>query len=173
MKGGCRITREAIEFHFCPACGCVADWRAQLTDPEGHRRIAVNLRLAEPEAVARIPIDHFDGLNAFEDLPRDGRCVADYWFQRGNGRGAARPLARAERRRHATPGPRLIPRRALPVVAGRSAPTSGLLASGAKCDNTFAVNPRVRCSTPSSSQAQSCSMPDCGISNIFSSMQED
>jgi hypothetical protein len=40
----------------------------------------VNLRLAEPEAVAQIPIDHFDGLNSFEDLPRDGRCVADYWF---------------------------------------------------------------------------------------------
>jgi len=30
--------------------------------------------------VARIPIDRFDGLDAFEDLPRDGRCVGDYWF---------------------------------------------------------------------------------------------
>jgi hypothetical protein len=30
--------------------------------------------------VAPIPIDHFDGLTAFQDLPRDGRCVADYWF---------------------------------------------------------------------------------------------
>ena len=39
-----------------------------------------NLRLAEPEAVAQIPIDHFDGLDTFDDLPRDGRCVADYWF---------------------------------------------------------------------------------------------
>ena len=47
---------------------------------EGRRRIAVNLRLAEPQAVAQIPIDHFDGLDTFEDLPRDGRCVADYWF---------------------------------------------------------------------------------------------
>ena len=36
--------------------------------------------LSEPEAVARLPIDHFDGLGTFEDLPRDGRCVADYWF---------------------------------------------------------------------------------------------
>ena len=41
---------------------------------------AVNLRLAEPEVVAPIPIDHFDGLEKFEDLPRDGRCVSDYWF---------------------------------------------------------------------------------------------
>ncbi|HUN77272.1 MAG TPA: hypothetical protein VMU40_22375 [Steroidobacteraceae bacterium] len=44
------------------------------------RRIAVNLRLAEPEDVAQIPIDHFDGLNTFRDLPRDGRHVCDYWF---------------------------------------------------------------------------------------------
>jgi len=71
---------KALEFHFCPVCGCIVFWRAQKKDEAGRRRIAVNLRLAEPEAVARIPIDHFDGLNTFEDLPRDGRCVADYWF---------------------------------------------------------------------------------------------
>jgi len=40
----------------------------------------VNLRLAEPETVAQIPIDHFDGLVSFDDVPRDGRCVKDYWF---------------------------------------------------------------------------------------------
>ena len=33
-----------------------------------------------PAAVAAIPIDHFDGLVSFDDLPRDGRCVADMWF---------------------------------------------------------------------------------------------
>ncbi len=71
---------KAIEFHFCRVCGCVAFWRGRDVDKQGRRRIAVNLRLAEPDAVARIPIDHFDGLNTFEDLPRDGRCVADYWF---------------------------------------------------------------------------------------------
>ncbi|MGB7815827.1 MAG: GFA family protein [Methylotenera sp.] len=70
---------KALEFHFCPTCGCVAYWRAQKTDQEGKRRIAVNLRLSEPEPVANLPIDHFDGLDSFEDLPRDGRCVADYW----------------------------------------------------------------------------------------------
>ena len=36
--------------------------------------------VVEPAVVARIPIDHFDGLDTFDDLPRDGRCVADYWF---------------------------------------------------------------------------------------------
>ncbi|MFL6578029.1 MAG: GFA family protein [Povalibacter sp.] len=71
---------EAIEFHFCPTCGCVVSWRSRSVDKEGRRRTAVNLRLAEPEPVAHLPIDHFDGLNTFEDLPRDGRCVADHWF---------------------------------------------------------------------------------------------
>ena len=71
---------KALEFHFCPTCGCVVFWRAQRDDAEGRRRIAVNLRLAEPEAVAQIPIDHFDGFDTFDDLPRDGKCVADYWF---------------------------------------------------------------------------------------------
>lgn len=71
---------EAIGFHFCPNCACVAFWRGLKTGADGRRRIAVNLRLAAPEAVADIPIDHFDGLDTFEDLPRDGRCVRDYWF---------------------------------------------------------------------------------------------
>lgn len=74
------VRGKAIEFHFCPVCGGVAFWRAQATDEQGRRRIAVNLRLAEPDEVARIPIDHFDGLGSFDDLPRDGRCVSDYWF---------------------------------------------------------------------------------------------
>jgi hypothetical protein len=58
----------------------VGFWRALGADDKGRRRIAVNLRLAEPDAVAQIPIDHFDGFGKFEDLPRDGRRVADYWF---------------------------------------------------------------------------------------------
>jgi hypothetical protein len=70
-----------LGFHFCPDCGCVACERALEPDERGRRRIAVNLRLAEqPEAVAGIIIDHFDGLDSFDDLPRDGRCVRDMWF---------------------------------------------------------------------------------------------
>ena len=71
---------EGLELHFCPVCGCLAFWRAKQADEQGRRRMAVNLRLASPEAVAEIPIDHFEGLVTFEDLPRDGRCVKDYWF---------------------------------------------------------------------------------------------
>ncbi len=74
------IRGKALGFHFCSACGCIAYWRALQTDKEGRRRLAVNVRLAEPDTVAHLPIDHFDGLVNFEDLPRDGRCVADYWF---------------------------------------------------------------------------------------------
>jgi hypothetical protein len=44
------------------------------------RRIAVNLWLAEPEAVGAVPVEHFDGLVSFDDLGQDGRCVADMWF---------------------------------------------------------------------------------------------
>ncbi len=73
------IRGDWIEFHFCPTCGCVAFWRSIQADENGRKRMAVNLRLAEPEAVATIPIDHFDGLNTFTDLPRDGKCVSDYW----------------------------------------------------------------------------------------------
>ena len=71
---------QAIGFHFCPECACVAFWRGLKVDDDGRRRIAVNLRLAEPDVVADIPIDHFEGLESFKDLPRDGRCVRDYWF---------------------------------------------------------------------------------------------
>ena len=71
----------ALTFHFCAACGCVTHWRGLRLEADGRRRSAVNLRLAtDPAAVAAIPIDHFDGLDTFDDLPRDGRCVGDYWF---------------------------------------------------------------------------------------------
>ena len=69
-----------MTFNFCPTCGCIAYWRGLEVNKLGQRRIAVNLRLAEPGEVAAIPIDHFDGLDKFEDLPRDGKCVSDYWF---------------------------------------------------------------------------------------------
>lgn len=71
---------KTIGFHFCPQCGCVASWRSIEPDAEGRRRIAVNLRLAEPAVVEHLPIDHFEGLDKWEDLPRDGRCVRDMWF---------------------------------------------------------------------------------------------
>ena len=42
--------------------------------------MAVNVRLSEPGSVAHLPIRHFEGLETFDDLPMDGRCVSDMWF---------------------------------------------------------------------------------------------
>jgi hypothetical protein len=70
----------SLEIRFCATCGCVICWRGLRIDEEGRRRMAVNVRLAEPEAVAHLPIDHFDGLDTFDDLPRSGKCVRDLWF---------------------------------------------------------------------------------------------
>lgn len=76
-----RGSKSPLGFHFCETCGCVAYWRSLQPGEDGRRRIAVNLRLAaEPDAVAGVPIEHFDGLKTFEDLGRDGRCVRDMWF---------------------------------------------------------------------------------------------
>ena len=74
------VRGQDLSFNFCPECGCVAYWRSLQRDNLGRRRVAVNLRLTEPEPIAHLPVDHFEGLVSFEDLPRDGRCVADYWF---------------------------------------------------------------------------------------------
>jgi hypothetical protein len=74
------VRGDSIGFHFCPKCGCVAYWRSLEPDEQGRRRIAVNLRLTEPEPIAHLPIDHFDGLDKWEDLPRDARCIRDMWF---------------------------------------------------------------------------------------------
>lgn len=70
-----------LGFHFCPGCGCVTWWVSTGPGQDGRTRMAVNLRLANnPDAVANIPVDHFDGFDTWADLPRDGRCVRDYWI---------------------------------------------------------------------------------------------
>ena len=71
---------EWLGFHFCARCACVAYWRQTRPGNDGRRRMAVNVRLADPEAVAALPIVHHDGLGKHDDLPRDGRRVADVWF---------------------------------------------------------------------------------------------
>lgn len=69
----------SLEILFCPTCGCVLAWRSLRPLVDGRTRVAVNIRLAPPEAVANLPIDHFDGLDTFDELPSDGRCVKDVW----------------------------------------------------------------------------------------------
>jgi hypothetical protein len=70
-----------VGYHFCPTCGCVTHYRDLAPDAEGRVRMAVNLRIVDhPNEVADLFIDHFEGLDTFEDLPRDGRRVRDMWF---------------------------------------------------------------------------------------------
>jgi hypothetical protein len=74
------IRGEWLSFNFCPNCGGLTHWRGLKTDDQGRRRIAVNLRMAEPGPIAHLPVDHFDGLEKWEELPRDCRCIKDMWF---------------------------------------------------------------------------------------------
>lgn len=74
------VRGQSLGFHFCSGCGCVAYWRSLEAGDDGRRRIAVNVRLTEPGPIEHVPIDHFDGLDTFDDLPRDGRTVKDLWF---------------------------------------------------------------------------------------------
>ncbi|MBF9034724.1 GFA family protein [Rhodobacterales bacterium HKCCE2091] len=75
-----RADGGAIDFHFCPACGCVTHYVATRPNAEGRHWTAVNMRLADPAPWLDLPIDHFDGLHSFDDLPRDGRTLRDLWF---------------------------------------------------------------------------------------------
>jgi hypothetical protein len=70
----------SLSFNFCPRCGGVTHWYGLSTDDRGRRRVAVNLRMTAPGPIAHLPIDHFDGLDKWEDQPRDGRCIQDMWF---------------------------------------------------------------------------------------------
>ncbi len=68
-------------YHFCENCGCLTHYQAHKKNESEQIRIAVNLRMIEqPELIENLPIDHFEGLVNFEDLPRDQRCVKDLWF---------------------------------------------------------------------------------------------
>ncbi len=68
-------------FHFCTNCGCICYYLANKKNDAGHFRIAVNLRMIDdPKLIETLPIDHFEGLDKFEDEPRDGRCVKDLWY---------------------------------------------------------------------------------------------
>ncbi len=73
------VPGDSLGFHFCPTCGCVVYWRALAAARDGRRRMAVNLRLAEPQAVAAIPVGRVDWLHGSGSLPPDGRHVAGYW----------------------------------------------------------------------------------------------
>lgn len=69
-----------IDFHFCPACGCVTHYVEDPDSNTGKSWTGVNTRMSDPVSISALPIDHFDGYQTHDDLPRDGRTVADMWF---------------------------------------------------------------------------------------------
>ena len=69
-----------LSFNFCRSCGNLVSWRGLKPNEEGKYRMAVNIRLAEPDEVAAIPLYRFDGFNTFDDLPLDGSTVKHVWF---------------------------------------------------------------------------------------------
>ena len=75
-----REEAPSLEILFCSTCAAVRSWRSLAPWDNGFKRMAVNIRLAEPDTVSRLPIDHFDGLDSFKDLPSQGKCVRDLWF---------------------------------------------------------------------------------------------
>jgi hypothetical protein len=74
------VRGDSLSFNFCPRCGNLSHWWGFGVDAQGRRRVAVNLRLTEPGPIGQVPIRHFDGLDRWQDLPQDGRCVKDMWF---------------------------------------------------------------------------------------------
>ena len=77
---GDQETPAHLEVVFCPACAGVLAWRGLSLDGKGRRRMAVNVRMAEPEAVATLAVEHLDGLLSWTSVASDARCVRDLWF---------------------------------------------------------------------------------------------
>lgn len=80
LRSYVRSSRSPLSFDFCATCGNLVSWTGLRPEEDGRTRIAVNLRLAPPEAVADVPLLRFDGLHSFEDLPTVGKTIRDVWF---------------------------------------------------------------------------------------------
>ena len=55
-----------LAFHSCKNCGVATHW-ANLNEPDTGR-MAVNLKLADPDVVSTIPVRSFDGADSWEFL---------------------------------------------------------------------------------------------------------
>jgi hypothetical protein len=63
-EGGLRsyVRSSDISSNFCRVFGNLVSWRGLTLLESGQTRVAVNLRQAEPEVVANVPLRRFDGL---------------------------------------------------------------------------------------------------------------
>ncbi len=82
--GKTSIYRRKVEgrddFHFCSTCKCLTHYVAGTANEDGRHLSAVNLRLADPEAISDITIDHFDGFESCKVVQRNQRKISDIWF---------------------------------------------------------------------------------------------
>ena len=56
---------KSIVFHRCKTCGCPTHWTA--VDP-AYDRMGVNMRLANPEVLAKARVRKFDGAHTWKFL---------------------------------------------------------------------------------------------------------
>ena len=57
---------KSLAFCSCKICGCTTHWRS--LDSNNSSRMAVNMRLVDPENIKSLPIRHFDGADSFKYL---------------------------------------------------------------------------------------------------------
>ena len=58
---------KSLAFHSCKTCGCTTHWEnLKPVGPDAY--MAVNLRLAQPDVVATIPVRYFDGADSWTFL---------------------------------------------------------------------------------------------------------
>ncbi len=74
------VRGDSLSFNFCPQCGNLSHWRGLTLNEHGKRRVAINLRLTEPEPIQDVPVRRFDGLDTWTSRPDEGTCVKDMWF---------------------------------------------------------------------------------------------
>lgn len=56
---------KLLAFHSCEICGCTTHWENLQPELEDAPYMAVNLRLAAPEVVAKVRVRHFDGADSW------------------------------------------------------------------------------------------------------------
>ena len=57
--------KKNLAFHSCKTCGCTTHWE-NVKSPSG--KMAVNLKLADPDVIAKIPVRQFDGADTWQYL---------------------------------------------------------------------------------------------------------
>jgi hypothetical protein len=71
---------RTLETLSCATCGCIIAWRGLDAAPDGRRRMAINLRLADPGAVRHLPLRRFDGADSWEQAAAPGHVIGDLWL---------------------------------------------------------------------------------------------